>query len=425
MERKEKFNLELKENVSRTFLKTVSAYANYNDGRIIFGIDDEGNLVGIDDLEDSILRIEHMINDSIDPLPKYAIEIKTMEDRQVIILEVFKGKNTPYYYKNKSYRRMDTSTLEVDRYELSRLSIEGMNINYEDRVASSQDLDFQKLGLELKEKLGVNKINLDILKTLNLYNKDGYYNIAAELLADKNELDFAGIDIVRFGRNINQILYRKTISKKSLLLQYDEAIEVFETYYQYEEVSGYSRVKKELIPREAFREALANSIVHRIWDVNSYTQISMYENRVEIRSPGGLPRGLSKDEYLFGSVSVLRNPIISGIFFRLGIIEQFGTGITRINREYSNSISKPEFYITEDNISIILPVINMDKLDLSEDETNIYYIIKEEIEITRRELDNKTGFDKSRTLRNLDSLIEKKLIERLGSGPATTYKLII
>jgi len=161
-------------------------------------------------------------------------------------------------------------------------------MDYEERRASSQSLNFNRLESGLKEKAGIDNINLDILKTLNLYNKDGYYNIAGELLADENNMSFSGIDIVKFGKDINQILYRETISKKSLLSQYDRAIEVFEQYYQYEEIEGYIRVKKELIPREAFREALANAIIHRVWDVNSHIQISMYEDRIEINSPGGV-----------------------------------------------------------------------------------------------------------------------------------------
>ena len=96
---------------------------------------------------------------------------------------------------------------------------------------------------------------------MNLYDKDGYYNIAGELLADENDIEYSGVDIVRFGKDINQILYRETLSNKSVLSQYDKTIEIFERYYQYEEIEGYDRIKKELIPREAFREALANAIV--------------------------------------------------------------------------------------------------------------------------------------------------------------------
>src|SRR5699024_8254159 len=123
----------------------------------------------------------------------------------------------------------------------------------------------------------------DILKTLNLYNKDGFYNIAAELLGDSNDFDSSGVDIVKFGKNIDIILYRETISNVSLLSQYDKAVEIFERYYQYEEIEGYSRVVKELIPKEAFREAIANALVHRECDIKGHIQISLYEDRKSTR----------------------------------------------------------------------------------------------------------------------------------------------
>jgi len=420
---KEKFNLEFKKEITRTFLKTVSAYSNYNDGQIIFGIDDNGELVGIENVEEECLRIENMINDSINPAPSFKIAVKKRDEKTIIILNVFRGKDTPYYYKGKAYKRSDTSTLEVDRFELRRLALAGINMDYEEKMASSQNLHFKKLESKLKERAGIENISLDIIKTLNLYNKDGYYNIAAELFADDNDVEFSGLDIVRFGKDISQILYRETISKKSLLSQYDRAIEIFEQYYQYEVIEGYTRVKKKLIPKEAFRESLANAIVHRVWDINSYIQISMYEDRIEINSPGGLPEGISKDEYLYGNISVLRNPIIAGVFYRLDIIEKFGTGIARINKEYEDSLSKPSFDISRKSICIRLPVIDINKLDLSKEEFLIINILKDEIELSRRELDEKSGYNKSKTLRAINNLVDKNIIQKLGKGPRTTYKL--
>lgn len=423
MFKREEYDLEFKEKLSKTFLKTVSAFSNYNNGKIIFGISDDGHVTGLDVTDEECLKIENMINDSLDPVPNYKLEIKNLEGKNIIILDILKGKNTPYYYKGKAYRRSNTSTLEVDRLELNRLVMEGINIDYEENKASRQNLNFETLELKLKTAVGIDNLSLDILKTLNLYDKDGYYNIASELLADKNDIEFSGIDIVRFGKDINQILYRETLNNRSLLSQYDKTIEIFERYYQYEEVEGYERVRKELIPREAFRESLANAIVHRVWDVKTHIQISMYKDRIEINSPGGLPTGISKDEYLNGNISILRNPIIAGVFYRLNLIEQFGTGVMRIIEEYRQSMSKPKFEISENNISIILPVIQIDDSNLSEDEVIIYNILKDEVELSRVELDDKSGFNKSRTLRVINNLADKNLIRKLGKGPGTTYTL--
>lgn len=424
MDIKERFNLEFKEKINKKFLKTVSAYANYNDGEIIFGIDDAGNVVGLHNIDNECIKIENMINDSLDPIPEFTITGENKEGKNIITLRVKKGRDTPYYSGGKTYKRSDTSTVEVDRSELTRLALNGINMDYEKRRASSQNLNFNVLKYELKERAGIKRTDLDILRTLNLYDVNGYYNIAGELLADENQINFSGIDIIRFGADVDQILYRETIRNKSLLSQYYRALSIFEQYYQYEEIEGYERVKKEMIPREAFREALANAIIHRVWDINSYIQISMYDGLIEIKSPGGLPNGLSKKEYLHNNISVLRNPIISGVFYRLGIIEKFGTGIARINREYINSLSKPDFHIEDNSIFILLPVIRTDTSDLAKDEIKIYNLLKKEKELSRKELDDALGFDKSKTIRLLNNLVKKNITQKQGQGPGTTYKLI-
>ena len=104
---------------------------------------------------------------------------------------------------------------------------------------------------------------------------------------------------------------------------------------------------------------------------------------------------------------MLRNPIIANVFYGLNIIEQFGTGIARINNQYIKSVSKPRFDIGENSICIILPVIEINKLDLPEDDIAIYNLLKEEVEMSRAELDKRTGFNKSKTLRILANLESK------------------
>ena len=217
-----------------------------------------------------------------------------------------------------------------------------MRKDYEVIEIENEKLEFKFLEKKMKEVVGIKELNLDILKTLNLY-ENKKFNIAAELFADNNNRKFSGIDIVVLGENINKILFRENIERKSILEQYFEAISTFERYYEYEEIVGAERIKKEKVSKEAFRESVANAIVHRLWDINSNIKIVMSNDKIEIISPGSLPSGMSEDEYMRGYVSVLRNPIIANIFYRLGIIEKFGTGIKRIKYEYRENFVKPSF----------------------------------------------------------------------------------
>lgn len=113
--------LEFKESITKTFLKTVSAFSNYEDGQIIFGIDDDGDIKGIENPKDVHIDIENRINDSITPHPKYSI---TVNKNKTITLTVFEGNNKPYFYNSNAYKRNNTATIEVDTFELTRLILE-------------------------------------------------------------------------------------------------------------------------------------------------------------------------------------------------------------------------------------------------------------------------------------------------------------
>ena len=123
---------------------------------------------------------------------------------------------------------------------------------------------------------------------------------------------------------------------------------------------------------------MANSLVQRSWDINSNIRIAMYDDRIEIIFPGKLPEGLSKEEFLKNNISILKNPIISNVFFRLNIIEKFGTGIERIRTEYENNILKPEFEINKNTIIFKLPIVKRELDNLNIEELEIYKILKSE-----------------------------------------------
>lgn len=350
---KESKNLEFKEKTTDTFLKTVCAFANYGTGTIKFGINKEGVIVGVDDMKQSRLDIENKINDSIDPIPDYSFE----EDNEnnILSLIVKEGKAKPYFYKSKTYMRRDTSTVEMDKYELKRFIMDVDNISFDSLKSSNQDLEFRVLEKALKEKMGIEIFSLDTLRTLELFSKDYGYNKGAELLADTNK--YEGIDIVRFGENINIFLDRVRLNRISIIEQYNKAVEKFVQYYTYEEVEGFYRVKKEKIPEDAFREAIANALINRDWDSAANIQVSFFDDRIEITSPGGLPKGVTKEDYLNKELSIPKNPIIANVFFRLGLIERYGTGVQRICALYDNNVNKPAFEVAENLIKITLPFL--------------------------------------------------------------------
>lgn len=407
--------VEFKETITNTFLKTVSAFSNYDGGVIFFGLDDNGNAKGLSDVRQSCLDIENKINDSISPQPDYTLEI---QNDNLIKLTIKSGIHKPYLYKSKAYRRNDTATIEVDTLEFSRLVLEGKNIRFEELPCKEQMLTFETLHRKLKESIQIETFNQDTLKTLNLYDNENGYNNAAGLLADKNY--FPGIDIVKFGKNISVIQKRATFENISVLAAYDKTIEVFKDYYQYEVIQGVERKKIETIPEAAFREAIANALIHRAWDVESQIRVLMFDDRVEVVSPGGLPSGITEKEYLSGKISVLRNRNLANVFYRLGFVEIFGTGIARIKQLYEESLKKPDFEVTENTIKIMLPAYE-ENMNLTEDEKKVYKILSKTMLKPISEIAPYVSFGKSKTVQLLKDMAQKGIIVVEGRGRGTKY----
>ncbi len=477
--------LEFKETITNTFLKTVSAFSNYDGGTILFGVDDDGNVKGLPDVKQACLDIENKINDSISPQPNYTLEIQS--NNQTIKLTVSSGLQKPYLYKSKAYKRNDTATIEVDTLEFTRLVLDGKNIRFEELPCKDQDLSFEILQRKLKESIQIEAFNQDTLRTLNLYDNVNGFNNAAGLLADKNH--FPGIDIVKFGENISIIQKRTTVENTSVLDAYEKALAVFRDYYQYEVIQGADRKKMEKIPEAAFREAIANALIHRVWDVDSHIRVSMFDDRIEVVSPGGLPSGITAEEYLSGQyeviqgadrkkmekipeaafreaianalihrvwdvdshirvsmfddrievvspgglpsgitaeeylsgkLSVLRNRNLANVFYRLGFVEIFGTGITRIKQLYAEGLMKPDFEVSENSIKIVLPLFEKD-VNLTEDEKVIYKLLSKTMLKPISEIAPYIPFGKSKTTKLLKDMGEKGVIAIEGKGRGTKY----
>lgn len=414
---RETYNLEYKEKLSNTFLKTVSAFSNYNGGKIIFGVTDQGEYSGIDDAKNKAISIENKINNSVSPQVSYRIDID--EDSNTIILTVHPGDDKPYFYNSKVYKRNDSSTIEVDKLELKKLILQGQNKTFDALSVEIKDSGFDYLKKKLMESIGLVSLDNDVLKTLELMSRDGYLTNAGLLLSDKN--DFKIMDIVKFGRNQDVIQNRLQLKNISILEAYDKSIEKIKEYYQYQVIKGAYRTKEDLIPEKAYREAIANALVHREWMIDSYIQVSMEDEFIVITSPGGLTEGIAEEEYLEGQRSLMRNPIIGNVFFRLDIIESFGTGIRRIKKAYQNSNKKPIFRVYGNSIEVKLPVVsNID--ELSADQKKVYLAL-EHGGLASSEIADATGFGKNKVLNLVEDLIAKGYMKKTGSGRGTKYSI--
>lgn len=410
-------DVEFKRELSTTYLKTVSAFANYSGGTIVFGVADDGTIIGLADPAQTRLDIENQINDNIRPIPIFRLE--TDIETNTVSLIVDDSPHKPYEYQRTAYKRADTATVAVDQTEYRRLIMSGLNMTFDSLPSRDQNLSFSYLEAQLKDELKIERLSRDILKTLNLFSDREGFNRAAEMLADRNS--YPGIDIARLGESVDIFLDRQRIEGVSILEQLDRTLAYLEQVYTYEQIIQNRRQTVEAIPQKAIREALANAIVHREWDNSAYIRIASFSDRLEITSPGGLPARISAEDYLHGNISYLRNPTIGGVFYRLRIIEQFGTGILRIHEAYSANMVKPSFRIFPNTITVVLPKLQT-HARLSEEEVPVYQALGTNSSLSRAELEHALGLGKAKLIRILNSLIDQNIIERIGSGPSVRYR---
>ncbi len=423
--------VEYKREYTKTILKTVSAMANYHDGYIVIGIDDDLNVIGVEEPKSFKLNLENEINDNILPRPYYEIYEENRDGKILIIVKIFVGENTPYLYNNKAYKRMDTSTVPANKIEYENLILKGRNIGYDALNYEGKNIYFNYLNDKLRDRLGINALNDDILKTLGLMNGDKY-TIAAALLSDKNPIDHAGISLVRFADKGLNIRDKKILRNISILKQFDNAVEFYHKHINTGElINGVYRETIEEIPLVAYREAIANAIVHREYMLESDIRVEIFDDRAEIISPGGLPIGITEAEYLDGRVSIPRNKIIADIFLRLGIIERLATGIRRIREYYKNSGVNPEFLIAQNSIKVVLPKINhktesseqfnIFENQLNENELKIMKYVKSTGRIIRKEPEGSLSLKKTQTVQILGGMVDKGVLLKIGAGRNTNY----
>lgn len=427
--------IEYKKQYTKTLLKTVSAFANYHDGHILIGVDDNGGIVGIENVDEQRLNIENAINDAIEPKPYYEFETETVDNKSIVVIKVNKGEHTPYIYKDKAYKRMDTSTVQVDRLAYGELILLGRNQSFETLKSEVEDLDFKVLSSRLKAVLNIRSATEDLLKTLGLLDSNGYNN-AALLLADNNPLIVAKIELVAYNdHTVRHIKDRQELSGVSIIEQFDKCIDFYHKHFSVAEIiEGAYRKTVEEIPLVAYREAIANAIIHRDYFRDSSIKVEVFEDRVEIISPGSLPIGLSEEEFRNGNISRVRNTIIADVLLRLKIIEKLGTGIRRIKEYYQEYEVEPSFEIYENSIKVILPKIDAEfssvgiasgamRDALSVNEREILHLLENGGSFNRHEIEMKLGLKRTQTGDLLKKLRGINLVVKIGSGSQVRYKL--
>lgn len=340
---------------------TVIAFANCDGGTLYIGLNNDGSVQGLEDVDDTMLRVTNAIRDAVRPDVTMFVECRheTMEGKPVVCVSVQRGTARPYYLAKKGIRpegvyvRQGASTVPATETVILNMIKETGGDSYEGARALQQQLTFEKAG-DFFEKRNV-EFGPSQMRTLHLIGEDGTYTNLGFLLSDQCTHT---IKIAMFEGSKKTIFKDRREFSGSLFGQLEEAVSYIDRCNRTRaEFSGLDRVDMRDYPPDAVREALLNAVVHRDYSFNSPTLISIFEDRIEFVTVGGLVRGISMEDVLLG-VSVLRNEHLANVFYRLKLIEAYGTGILKITDCYEDYRDKPVFHTTDHAFKLTLPNTN-------------------------------------------------------------------
>lgn len=431
---------------SESYLKTVVAFANTDGGRLIFGIDDKSRqVVGVekDDVFKIMDAIANAVSDSCAPKIVPDISFETIEDKTVVLVDIAAGFNRPYMLKSGGldkgvYVRVGATSRPADTEQIREMMLDGSNQSWDEQVCRSYaltDRAVKKLCSDINryrtEKDGQNapKTTKETLIGWGVLKQDKTEVLptnAFALLTD-NPFGQAKIQCAVFkGESKSVFLDRKEYEGSLCRLLEDAYQYVLRNIRMGAVIEGLIRQDKFELPPAAIREMICNAICHRSYMDEGMIQVSVFDDRLEVSSPGALCRGLTLKDALKGR-SKPRNKVIAEVFSRMGIIEKWGTGLQRIvDLAKQESLKEPVFENNDSFFRVILyrgkeeaaqttdQTIQTTDQTVQTTEQKIMNAIAEKPTITRKELAEKTGLSESGIKWQLDKLKKEQKILRAG-----------
>ncbi|MCI8549088.1 MAG: AAA family ATPase [Lachnospiraceae bacterium] len=340
---------------------TIVAFANCDGGTLYIGVNDDGKVCGVDNVDGTMLRVTNAIRDAVRPDLTMFSECRNdvMDEKPIVCVTVQRGTARPYYLRGKGIRpegvyvRQGASTVPATDVAILNMIKETGGDSYETARSLDQNLTFNKAtDFFKKRKVEFEKAQM---RTLHLIGKDDTYTNLAFLLSEQCT---HMIKLAVFEGSKKSVFKDRRELSGSLLEQLEEAFDYIDRYNRTRaEFSGLDRLDMRDYPPEAIREALLNAIVHRDYSFSGATLISIFEDRIEFVTIGGLVKGIALDDVMLG-VSALRNQYLANIFYRLRLIEAYGTGILKIKECYNDYAVQPMIETTSNAFKITLPNTN-------------------------------------------------------------------
>lgn len=413
-------DIEFKQEYIPEIRKDVLAFVNADGGTVFVGIRKDGTVIGVDDPDGVMLQLANSLKDAIAPDIMPFIRIKTIEieKKKVIEVVVAAGTNRPYYLKDKGlkpsgvYVRKGSSSQPMTDEGIREMIILNSGSSYETSRSMNQELTFETAAMEMKRR------NIEFgpsqMKTLKLIGEDNLYTNLAYILSDQFEMStkvavFQGSDKAVFRD-------RKEFSG-SILKQLEEVYQFIDLNNKTKaSFRGLDRIDLRDYPEEAVREALLNSIVHRDYSVGASNLINIYDDRIEFVSIGGLVSGLELQSIFLG-ISQTRNPNLAAVFYRMRLIESYGTGIGKIQRVYNGNVKEPVFETAKGVFRVTLPNFNENTMKTTE------FKAESTVRNEKLSLDKQKMLIMEYAVRN-GGITRQKVQEILHAGSTKAFRLL-
>ena len=338
----ENISVEYKRELTDGLEKEVVAFLNTLGGEIFIGVEDNGNIIGVENSDKLALTVIDRIKNNILPssMGIFNVDIKQSSGKDYIVVTVAQGLEKPYYLKkygmspNGCFYRVGSQSAQMPQSMINELFSRRVINTLHNVVSPNQELTFTQLKIFYEEK-GYDVSGSFFLKNLDLFTEDEKYNYAAYLLSDNNG---TSIKVARFkGTEKLDILERNEFGRYCLI---KSAINVLEKLNVANTTvvrvgAAAQRTEMRLIDPSALREAVLNAIIHNDYINGAYPVFEIYDDRIEIVSSGGLPIGLSRKEFFAGR-SLPRNKELMRVFSDMDMCEQLGSGMKKILKSYQN-----------------------------------------------------------------------------------------
>lgn len=353
--------VELKEVIVDDIKKEIIAFANCNGGKLYVGVRDDGTVTGLEDPDSAALQISNMVRDTIRPDITMFLHYETINenDKKIVSVDIQRGTDRPYYIAKKGMRpegvyvRQGYSSVPATDAAIRRMIKETDGDRFENMRSMNQELTFEAAKKEFQSReidFGPQQI-----RSLKLIDSDGLYTNLALLLSDQC---VHSIKAAVFQGTDQAIFKDRREFSGSLMKQMHEVYDFIDFRNQTRAtIEKLLRVDVRDYPEIAIREALLNLLVHRDYSFSASALISIYENRIEFVSIGGLMPEIELEDIMAG-ISICRNQNLANIFYRLQLIEAYGTGISKIMNAYEGTNTKPRIETTKNTFKIILPNVN-------------------------------------------------------------------